>query len=73
MGEFRQKVVVDIFLKLVRNGDKQISIDDLKEMYNPEKHPDFLIGKKSSEEVLAEFIDTFEEYCYFVVQFLLNH
>ena len=28
--------------------------------YNPQNHPDIRLGKKTEEEVLAEFIDTFE-------------
>ena len=29
-------------------------------MYNAKKHPDVIKGKKTEEEVLGEFLDTFE-------------
>lgn len=33
---------------------------DIKQSYNAKKHPDVIKGKKTEEEVLAEFLDTFE-------------
>ena len=35
-------------------------MDDIRENYNAKLHPDVQSGKKNEEEVLAEFLDTFE-------------
>ena len=34
--------------------------DDIKDVYNTRSHPAVLSGKKTEDEVLAEFLDTFE-------------
>ena len=35
-------------------------IKDIRDTYNAKHHPDVKAGKKTEEEVLAEFLDTFE-------------
>jgi len=37
-----------------------LNIDDIKDVYNAKMHPDVKSGKKTEEEVLGEFLDTFE-------------
>lgn len=37
-----------------------LNMDDIKDVYNGKKHPDVIKGKKTEEEVLGEFLDTFE-------------
>jgi hypothetical protein len=32
----------------------------MKRIYNAKKHPDVINGKRSEDEVLCEFLDTFE-------------
>jgi len=48
------------FRKFDKNGNGLIEIDDLKDVYDPSRHPDVLCGKKTEDEVLAEFLDNFE-------------
>lgn len=48
------------FDKLDGNGNGVIEIDDIKSFYNAKMHPDVKAGKKTQDEVLAEFLDTFE-------------
>jgi len=67
MNQYRKNVVVKVFNSLDKERIGRVLIDNLKEMYAPEKHPDVLVRKKSEEEVLTEFLDTLEEYCCFVV------
>lgn len=31
-------------------------------MYNAKSHPDVLSGKKTEDEILGEFLDTFEQH-----------
>ena len=37
-----------------------LNMDDIRDVYNAKKHPDVINGKKTEEEVLGEFLDTFE-------------
>ena len=37
-----------------------LEVDDIKGTYNASRHPDVQSGKKTEDEVLAEFLDTFE-------------
>lgn len=60
MNDFRRAFVKRAFDKLDKNGSGIVEIDDLKGVYNAKHHPDVKIGKKTEEEVLAEFLDTFE-------------
>lgn len=48
------------FDKLDSNKNGIIEIDDIKSFYNAKMHPDVKAGKKTQDEVLAEFLDTFE-------------
>lgn len=48
------------FQKFDRDGSGVIDINDLKGVYNAKNHPDVINGKKTEEEILGEFLDTFE-------------
>jgi len=48
------------FDKLDKNKNGIVEIDDIKDVYNAKNHPDVKLGKKSEEEILSEFLDTFE-------------
>lgn len=60
MNERRKNVVTLAFKKLDKDGNGYINIDDLKGVYDASKHPDVRLGKKTEEDVLLEFLDTFE-------------
>ena len=60
MTQNRVQLVRRAFDKLDKNGNGIIELDDLKGVYNGKHHPDVKLGKKTEEEVLIEFLDTFE-------------
>ena len=60
MNERRKKIVLQAFQSLDKNGNGIIELDDIRDTYNAKMHPDVKSGKKTEEEVLAEFLDTFE-------------
>ena len=60
MNNYRKDLVKRAFNKLDRNGNGVVEIDDIKSFYNAKFHPDVKTGRKTEDEVLAEFIDTFE-------------
>ena len=35
-------------------------MDEIRNSYSPKNHPDVLSGKKTEDEVLAEFLDTLQ-------------
>ena len=60
MNERRKRIIQQAFKLLDKNGNGLIELDDIRETYNARMHPDVISGKKTEEEVLAEFLDTFE-------------
>eukprot|EP00760_Papus_ankaliazontas_P008555 PhM_4_TR13886/c0_g1_i1/m.56466 len=60
MSATRKRVVAQAYGKLDLNGDGSVDLDEIRQLYSAKGHPDVLKGKKTEEEVLLEFIDTFE-------------
>ena len=56
----RLALVKRAFQKLDKNGSGIVDIDDIKDVYNASKHPDVLSGKKTQDQILVEFLETFE-------------
>ena len=61
MNDFRKNLVYQVFNKLDINGNGEISFDELQAKYSAKTHPEVLSGKKKEEEVLKEFMDTFQD------------
>jgi hypothetical protein len=60
MNKFRQDIVKAAFKKIDRDGSGVLELNDIKGVYNATRHPDVKSGKKSEDEVLGEFLETFE-------------
>ena len=60
MNMARKKIVAQAFKKLDKDGNGWIDLDDVKGVYKANKHPDVLSGKKTEEQILQEFLSTFE-------------
>lgn len=60
MNPTRTAVVRKAFDKLDRDGSGVVTVDDLRGRYAVRTHPDVVSGKKSEDEVLAEFLANFE-------------
>ncbi|CAG9332419.1 unnamed protein product [Blepharisma stoltei] len=60
MSNARKQMVLQAFNKLDKTGDGFITVEDLKGVYSSASHPDVRMGKKTEDEVLCEFLDTFE-------------
>lgn len=60
MNQFRTQLVVKAFQKIDYNDDKVLDINDIKGKYDASKHPEVKSGKKTENEVLKEFLETFE-------------
>jgi len=60
LNKMRKDLVIRAFKKLDRDGSGAIDIRDLQGVYNAKMHPEVKRGTKTEQEVLAEFLDTFE-------------
>lgn len=60
MNSSRRQLVTQAFNKLDSNGNGIVELDDIKGVYNARLHPDVKAGKKTEDEILCEFLDTFE-------------
>jgi Ca2+-binding EF-hand superfamily protein len=60
MNPMRRKLVAQAYKKLDRDGNGWIDINDIKGVYSAKTHPDVLAGKKTEEQILLEFLETFE-------------
>ena len=62
MNDQRKNIVTLAFKRFDKDGNGYINIEDLKGRYNASNHPDVKMGKKTEEDILYEFLDTFEQH-----------
>ena len=60
MNPARKRVVALCFKKLDKDGNNWVDINDVRGTYNAKKHPDVVAGKKTEDQILQEFLQTFE-------------
>ena len=60
MNERRVKLVQRAFNVIDKDRSGVLDLNDIKQSYNAKKHPDVLAGKSTEEDILIEFLDTFE-------------
>ena len=60
MNMARKKIVAQAFKKLDKDGNGWIDINDVRGVYKADKHPDVKAGKKTEDQILQEFLETFE-------------
>tara|TARA_B110001450_G_scaffold250568_1_gene269436 strand:- start:155 stop:1399 length:1245 start_codon:yes stop_codon:yes gene_type:complete len=60
MNAARKKVVAQCFKKLDKDASGWIDISDIRGVYVANKHPDVISGKKTEDQILQEFLETFE-------------
>jgi Ca2+-binding EF-hand superfamily protein len=60
MNKGRIDLINQAFARLDKNSDGKIEIADLKGVYNVTKHPKFLNGEWTEDQILKKFLDTFD-------------
>jgi len=61
MSKARLNVINQAFDKLDKTNDGVITVADLRLLYNVEHHPKYKSGQMSRDQVLKEFMDTFQQ------------
>ena len=60
MSDRRKQLIGMAFAGLDKNGVGIIEPEDIMSVYDCSRHPDVLAGKRTSAEILQEFLDTFD-------------
>jgi hypothetical protein len=60
MNPFRVGLAKKAFNIMDKDRSGILDLDDIKQAYNAKMHPDVKSGKKKEDDVLLEFLDTFE-------------
>lgn len=61
MNEMRVALCKKAYKIMDTDGSGQLDINDIRQTYNAKQHPDVKSGKKTEDEILLEFLDTFED------------
>lgn len=62
LNKFRTNICIKAFKLIDINGDGVLDVNDFKARYNATMHPDVKSGKRTEDEVLTEFMETFEQH-----------
>ncbi|XP_068071966.1 calcyphosine-like b isoform X1 [Danio rerio] len=60
MSNARKEVVLQAFKKLDKTGDGVITVEDLKGVYDVRKHPKYLNGEWTEDQIFRKFLDSFD-------------
>jgi Ca2+-binding EF-hand superfamily protein len=60
LNQTRLDVVNRAFSKLDKDGNGYVEYEDIKDTYSADRHPDVIQGKRTKQQVLVEFLETFE-------------
>jgi Ca2+-binding EF-hand superfamily protein len=60
MNSNRKEMIKKAYAKIDYNGNGCLEIDDVRQSYNASNHPDVKSGKRTDDEILQEFLETFE-------------
>ena len=60
MNERRKKLIEILFDSFDKNKSGFVDLDEIRNSQSPVGHPDVVSGKKTEDEVLAEFLDTLQ-------------
>lgn len=60
LNDFRRDIIEKAFRVIDRDGNGFLDIEDIKDLYNAKRHPDVIQGKKTEQQILMDFIETFE-------------
>jgi len=59
MSSSRKNLILQAFNKLDRDGSGDVTAEDLKGVYSASKHPKYISGQMTEEQVLEEWLKSF--------------
>jgi hypothetical protein len=62
MNSTRKALAMKAYKIMDKDGSGVLDINDIRQTYNAKQHPDVKAGKKTEDEILGEFLDTFEDH-----------
>ena len=62
MNDFRKGISKKAFAIMDKDGSGILDVNDIRQTYNAKAHPDVKAGKKTEDQILSEFLDTFEDH-----------
>ena len=62
MNDFRKGYALKAFAIMDKDKSGTLDINDIRQVYNAKDHPDVKSGKKTEDEILMEFLETFEDH-----------
>jgi Ca2+-binding EF-hand superfamily protein len=60
LNDFRLRLLTEAYQKLDKNGDGQVTLDDIARNFNATRNPEVLQGRKTEGEVFNEFITNWD-------------
>lgn len=62
MNAFRRNIATKCYNIMDTDKSGQLDINDIRQTFNAKQHPDVKAGKKTEDQILCEFLDTFEDH-----------
>ena len=62
MNQFRISIAKKAYKIMDKDGSGMLDINDIRQNFNAKQHPDVKAGKKTEDQILGEFLDTFEDH-----------
>lgn len=59
LNSSRKNLIMQAFRKLDKDGSGELTVDDLRGVYSGKKHPKYLSGEWTEDQVLMEFLKSF--------------
>jgi len=60
MSKPRLDIIDVAFNKIDKTGDGVITVADLMNTYDVSRHPKFISGEKTKEEIIKKYLDVFQ-------------
>ncbi|VDD87069.1 unnamed protein product [Enterobius vermicularis] len=60
MSKARLDIIDQAFKKLDKTGDGVVTVDDMQGVYNYQRHPQYISGEKTKEDLFKQFLANFE-------------
>lgn len=60
MSQARRNVLMEAYRKMDVNGDGHVTLEDIRQTYSVERHPQYQSGEKTRDQILLQYMANFE-------------